>query len=75
MGLTIGGLENVPGLTPADEDDESDEGADGDLLGMVAGASATAAKTVMKSASQPVQKHNGRNASHQLVPLWTWTPR
>jgi hypothetical protein len=51
MGLTIGVLENVPGLTPADDDDDSDEGADGDLLGMVAGASAsaTAAKAVVKS--------------------------
>jgi AP-3 complex subunit delta-1 len=51
MGLTIGGLDNVPGLTLVDEDDESDEGADGDLLGMVAGASAsaTAAKTLVKS--------------------------
>jgi hypothetical protein len=51
MGLTTGVLNSVPGLTPADDDDESDEGADGDLLGMVAGvsASAAAAKTVVKS--------------------------
>lgn len=51
MGLASGALGNVPGLTSADEDDESDEGGDGNLLGMVAGASAsaTAVKSVVKS--------------------------
>jgi AP-3 complex subunit delta-1 len=58
MGLTVGTFDHVPGLTPADEDDESDEGGDGDgdLLGMVAGASATAAKAAVKSVGPPRSK-------------------
>ena len=77
LGLTVNGFESVPGLTLIDDDDDSDEGGDGDLLGMVAGSSEASAMTgdKPKKSSRPKGLSGKiRDASATLTYLLKPTP-